>query len=56
MYLSKSYTKLLVSVLIVLSLSGCALLRIPGEIIKGTGQLLGGAMGIAKKVPWWMWI
>ncbi len=56
MFLSKGFTKLMVSVFMVLSLSGCALLRIPGEIIKGTGQLLGGAMGIAKKVPWWMWI
>lgn len=56
MWLSKSCIKILVSIFMILSLSGCALLRIPGEIIKGTGQLLGGAMGIAKKVPWWMWI
>lgn len=34
-----------------LSLSGCALLSVPGTIIGGTFQLLGQLLGVVSKLP-----
>jgi len=46
----------LVLIFIVFSLNGCALLQIPGALIGGAGKLLGTAIGLAQKVPWWLWV
>jgi len=37
-------------------LNGCAILAIPFKIIGGVFKLIGPVMDAAKKVPWWMWL
>lgn len=55
----KSFEKsCLVGILLVLvlALSGCSLLQIPGALLGGIFKVLGGVLDIAQKVPWWLWI
>ncbi|MBZ0165229.1 MAG: DUF3568 domain-containing protein [Candidatus Omnitrophica bacterium] len=41
----------LILCLAVLSLSGCALLSIPGQIIGGTFSMIGQLLGLIQKLP-----
>ncbi|MCA9393263.1 MAG: hypothetical protein KC900_03585 [Candidatus Omnitrophica bacterium] len=38
-------------IVVTLSLSGCALLAVPGQIIGGAFQLLGQLLGVVSKLP-----
>ncbi len=52
---SKNFALILL-ILFSLFLSGCSLLQLPGAILGGASKLLGVAVEIGKKVPWWMWL
>ena len=57
MRLSKSRAALLILIVMVLSLSGCStLVKAPVAILGGAFKLVGGALSLARKLPWWMWI
>jgi len=47
----KRYSFILCCVSIIIIVSGCALLEIPGKIIEGTFSLIGKLLGIIEKVP-----
>ncbi len=51
MLFKKSYVKIVVLAAIVITLSGCALLEIPGKVLGGTFSLLGKILGIVDKLP-----
>ncbi|MDP2653755.1 MAG: hypothetical protein Q8Q08_06960 [Candidatus Omnitrophota bacterium] len=36
--------------------SGCAILNLPGALLGGASKVAGGAINIAKRLPWWMWL
>ncbi|MCK5013069.1 MAG: hypothetical protein KAS66_04570 [Candidatus Omnitrophica bacterium] len=57
MRLSKRCVVLILLICAVFSLSGCATLaRAPGALLGGVFKLIGSAVSLAKKLPWWMWI
>jgi hypothetical protein len=56
MNLLKNSKIFLILMFIISSFSGCTLLQVPGAILGGASHLLGVAVEVAKKVPWWMWL
>jgi len=56
MRLLKNYVLFIILLPLVILLNGCSLLMLPGVIIGSTFKLLGVALELAKKVPWWLWI
>lgn len=52
----KKFVYMIISIVLIFSLSGCSLLKLPGAIIGGVLGVVKETANAAKGIPWWLWL